>query len=256
MFKNIILVLIIIVIKCESIDAQSASIKEEANIYEPVSDVPLTLKGEKLSYFHDLYSQKPILLAFVFTRCSGVCYPFLLQLKEDIQLIDNTSINVLVLSFDPRDRLKDMEEMSQRMGLWNNSQWLFGVTDSIEKLKYSISFFPQWDSVINQFNHDALLVGINQDGYITKKLLGIRGRHDLELMIASMNNVFSPTYRLPSKNTMFSCFDYDPTTGKSKPGLGLFFVALPTILGVFIVVSIQFIVRGKISLPRKFQKNT
>ncbi len=247
MFKNIVFTIITIGF-CIKGNAQtvSAEVKEERNIYEKIYDAPLNVAGKQQLSLHELYNEKPLLLALVFTRCSGVCNPFLLQLKENLQFrTKDNSFNVLVLSFDPRDSIKDMNLLAKKFDLENNKQWFFAVTDSITKLNQSISFNPVWDSVINQYDHDALLVGINSEGYITKKLIGIRRGHDMDLLIASVNNVFSPTYRLPSKNLLFSCFNYDPKTGKNKLGLGLIFIALPAVLTVLMLIFISYFVKHK-----------
>lgn len=247
MFKDIVLTITAISF-CFVVNAQTASsgMKEETNIYETIYDAPLYISGEQQTSFTALYRQKPVLVALIFTRCAGICSPFLLELKDNLQLADDKSFNILVVSFDPRDNLEDMNNMAQRFGLENNPQWIFAVTDSIEQLNQSIGFHPIWDNETGQYDHDALLVGINKEGYITKKLIGIRQKHDLDLLIASVNNIFSPTYRLPNKNSLFSCFNYDPKTGKNTPGLGLLFIALPAVLTVLLLIFISYSVRTKI----------
>lgn len=252
MLKNIVLAIITISLNtvgnAQPVSTASTDVKEESNIYEKIYDAPLNVVGDRQVSYHELYSTKPLLLALIFTRCSGVCNPFLLQLKESIRLRANdNSFNVLVMSFDPRDSIKDMEMLAQKFELENNEQWVFAVTDSIIKLNQSISFYPVWDSISKQYDHDALLVGINSDGYITKKLIGIRQGHDLDLLIASVNNIFSPTYRVPNKNALFSCFNYNPKTGKNTPGLGLLFIALPAVLTLFLLLFISYLVRNKVS---------
>lgn len=246
MFKGIVLTIIAVWFTL-IVNAQTAStgMEEETNIYEKIFDAPLHLSGEQQMTFTALYQQKPILVALIFTRCSGICSPFLLELKDNLQQTDDKSFNILVISFDPRDNLEDMNNMAQKFGLENDPQWIFAVTDSIEQLNQSIGFYSIWDNETGQFDHDALLVGVNTEGYITKKLIGIRKKHDLDLLISSVNNVFSPTYRLPNKNSLFSCFNYDPKTGKNTPGLGLLFIALPAVLTVLMLVSISYFVRNK-----------
>jgi len=243
MFKNIVFAILtlsfVYIAKAQTV---STGLEEETNIYEKIYDAPLNLIGGQQITFHKLYSGKPLLLALVFTQCTGVCNPFLLELSGNLQFKDK-SFNVLVLSFDPRDSLKEMQLLAKRFGLENNKQWLFGTTSNIEALNKSIGFTPIWDSARGQYDHDALLLGINSEGFITKKLIGIRDRHDLDLMIASVHNVFAPTYRLPNKSTLFSCFNYDPATGKNTPGLGLLFIALPAILTLLILLSISYIAR-------------
>lgn len=248
MFKSIVFTLITIFLSLIA-NAQTAStgMEEETNIYEKIFAAPLYVNEKQPMPFDELYHQKPLLVALIFTRCSGICSPFLLQLKDNLQLnADDKSFNILVISFDPRDNLEDMNNMARRFGLENDPQWIFAVTDSIEQLNQSIGFHPIWDSATNQYDHDALLVGINREGYITKKLIGMRTKHDIDLIIASVNNIFAPTYRLPNKNSLFSCFNYDPITGKNTPGLGLLFIALPAVLTILLLVSISYIVRKRL----------
>lgn len=233
---------------CQSAVAQIAStgLEEENNIYEKGFDARLRLSNGDHRTLTQLYAGKPVLLALVFTRCSGVCNPFLVQLKENLQFkTDTADFSVLVLSFDPRDTREDMQHLSERLGLDDNKQWLFATTSDIEKLNQSVGFNPVWDSTRSQYDHDALLVGINKGGYVTKKLIGIRNKSDIDLIIRSVNDVFSPSYRLPSKNRLFSCFNYNPVTGKNTPGLGLLFLALPAIITLLLLLGISYSVRHR-----------
>ena len=135
--------------------------------------------------------------------------------------------------------------LSQRLNLDNNKQWIFATTTDIQKLNQSVGLNSIWNNDRAQYDHDALLAGINKEGYITKKLIGIRDRQDLRLLIRSVNGIFSPSYRLPNNNQLFSCFNYDPQTGKSTPGLGIFVLALPAIITLFMVVGISYGARQK-----------
>lgn len=217
--------------------------KEEVGIYNRVHDVPLQLVDHKNATLLRLAQDKPLLLALVFTRCSGICSPFLTQLKENLrsEAVEG-EFDIVVVSFDPRDGIEDMAMLAERYDLQNDPRWSFGVTETIDELNRSIGFDPVWDDRRKQFDHDALLVGINRDGYITKKLLGIRSANDLALLVDSVNNVFSPTYRLPNPNILFSCFNYDPRTGKSRLGKGLLFIALPAFLTVLLLVGTSCLV--------------
>lgn len=248
MFKNIVLFLLISsCIYSTSAQSPSTALKEETNIYEKVYDAPLYVSGQGAAVFNELYDRQPVILALVFTRCSGVCNPFLIKLKETLQFgqNDKTPFQVLVLSFDPRDTPEDMKRLAQNLELHENPQWKFATTDSIAPLIHSVGFAPVWDSLRQQYDHDALLAGINKEGYITKKLIGLRERGDLKLLIESINNVFVPTYRLPNQSTLFSCFNYDPVSGKNKPGLGLIFLALPAVITFILLLSIGLWVGGR-----------
>ncbi len=249
MFKHFIYAIVTLsFFFCRLAVAQTAStgFEEETNIYEKIYDANLNFNKTNNQSLVGLCARKPVLLALIFTRCSGICNPFLVQLKENLQFkTDTGQFSVLVLSFDPRDTREDMLRLSEGLHLENNKQWLFATTTDIEKLNLSVGFNPLWDSVRSQYDHDALLVGINKEGYITKKLIGIRNKTDLELLIRNVNDVFSPSYRLPGKNTLFSCFNYNPETGKNTPGLGLLFLTLPAVITVLLLLVISYFVKQK-----------
>ncbi len=215
--------------------------REEENIYNQIYNAQLKLTDGKIATIHGLAEREPLIIAFVFTRCSGICSPYLLQLKENFIALSRENskpYNVLVLSFDPDDSLSDISYIAQQFNLLSDKRWLFGVTNNITALNTSVGFHPVWNPAIKQFDHDAPLVGVNSQGYICKKLFGIRSEKDISLLISSINNEYTPTYQLPSKNSLFSCFKYDPLTGKNNPGFGLLFIALPAILTIAILVGI------------------
>ncbi|MBK6665728.1 MAG: SCO family protein [Saprospiraceae bacterium] len=247
MYKNNVFYFLVIVIIGwnTSVYSQQDNIawKEESHVYTKVLDAPL--KGYGLgdsTSLLQLAHQNPTILALIFTRCTGICNPFLLQLSEKLEWeIEHKNFNIVVISFDPRDTQADMSALAKRFHLDQEKQWIFGVTDSIESLNKSIDFNPIWDEARQQYDHEALLVGINSDGYITKKLIGMRSTSDLALLVGSIYNSFTPTHQLPNKNRLFSCFNYDPKTGKNTLGLGLLFIALPAILTIFILFTSNYL---------------
>ncbi|MEQ8879974.1 MAG: SCO family protein [Cyclobacteriaceae bacterium] len=236
-----ILISLALIFQCT---AQSADgWKEEQGVYEQVHDAPLRLINGRETSIRQLARDRPVVLALIFTRCAGVCNPFMLRLKRQLKLIkEDPGFQLIVLSFDPRDRMADMQAYAKRFGMVGEANWYFAVTSEISSLNQSIGFNPVWDSSRQQYDHDALLVGINSQSYITKKLLGLRDYGDLTQLAASIHNEFSPTYQLPGQNLLFSCFNYNPRTGKSKPGLGLLFIALPAVLAFMLLLVIRLMV--------------
>lgn len=219
--------------------------REEQNIYEKIYNANLQLADGELTTLRQLNSKSPLIVTLVFTRCSGVCYPLLLQLDEQLKSAKEDQYDVLVVSFDPRDSQTDMLNMAKMFELDNNKNWYFATTDSINSLTKSVGFNPIWSDSAKQFDHNAFLIGINSTGYITKKLIGMRGTKELDKLIYSINSGYSVTYRLPTESSLFSCFNYDPVTGKSTPGMGLIFIALPPIIALIILISIRFTVHQK-----------
>lgn len=223
---------------------QSDGWKEERGIFTTVHNAPLILSGKSSESLLQVARKQPVLLALVFTRCTGVCSPFLAHLKEQVSGLDqDTDFRVIVVSFDPRDTATDMQAYAERLGLGASDRWIFAVTPEIDDLVESVGFSQAWDENNRQFEHDALLAGINTEGYLTRKLLGLRNRSDLKAMVRSINNEFSPSYRLPTQNRWFSCFNYNPDTGRSTPGLGLLFIALPAVVSFGLLLTIRAVQR-------------
>ncbi len=209
---------------------------EENKVYQQVANVVVTTPTEQVA-LSSLYSRTPLIIALIFTRCTGVCSPMILNLYENINhLQSDKNFKVLVLSFDSMDNIKDMSRFATRYGLENNKQWIFATTSQIKELNISIGFNPIWDTSKKQFNHEALFVGINKDGYITKKVVGIRSYTALADMIKEINNEFVISYPLPKINMLFSCFDYNPITGKKKPSWGLLILLLPFIITCMLLI--------------------
>lgn len=206
------------------------NLSEEQNLYAKIADVPLNSTAGNIQ-LSEIYKESPVVIAFIFTRCTGICNPFLLRFSENMQeLNSNKNFKILVVSFDSTDSLSDMENLAYRFGLKDNDQWIFATTPQISTLNASVGFNPVWDSIRQQFDHDALLAGIDKNGLITKKLVGMRNKRSLTAMIRTINDEFTLSYPLPRKNMLFSCFSYDPITGKQTPSIGLFIMILPAIL--------------------------
>lgn len=216
--------------------ASEYNFSEEENINTKIADIQLNTSNGRM-VLSNMYNTSPVLIALVFSRCTGICSPFLLQLSDNLRTLQlKANFKVLVVSFDPADSASDLEKMDERFGVHKKGDWTFATTKQIDELNSSVGFRPIWDSVRKQFDHDALLVGVNENGYITKKLIGLRGIRDLKMMIQSVHNEFIPSYPLPQKNNLLSCFSYDPATGKRKLSFGLLILILPVVVtGILIL---------------------
>lgn len=220
--------------------------REEANVYTRLYDAPLRFTNGDSMTMLQLANKHPLVIGLVFSKCAGVCYPMLRQLKTQVERHQpKTDFTVLILSFDPEDGIDDMRQMAERYGLEGKAHWRFATTTEIDPLIVSIGFIPVRNDTMRQYDHEALLVGVNTDGYLAKKLIGMRDQEAFDLLIKSIHNQFAPTYRLPTSGSLFSCFNYDPVTGKNKPGLGLLLIALPALLSVMLLLSIRLIVHQK-----------
>lgn len=242
MYKNIFLCFFLILTRSLSWGLEGKeALSEEENIYQKIANVAITVKGREypLSAF---YSKNPIIIAQIFTRCTGICMPFLLQLKTNLQFIQTgKSYKILVLSFDPRDSESDMQQLAETFSLQNDSNWIFATTDEIETLNNSTGFRALWDSSSLQYSHEALLTGINSEGIIKKKLIGMKNREAISNLISEINHGFIPSYSIPGQNSMLNCFNYDPVSGKNKPGIGFLIMAVPALATFLLVLLLGYL---------------
>lgn len=232
-FLKICSVIFLLSLSMSFVHAQTSkyNFSEEENIYDKVPDVRLTTE-QGTFLLSDIYSQSPVILAMVFTRCTGICTPFIYQLKQNIEMLQpKEKFKIIVVSFDPLDSAANMQELSRRYKLQDDPNWIFAVNQDIDTLNSVSKFVPIWDEATQQYEHEALLVGVNTNGYITKKLLGLRDKIALKSVIKEINNDLVLAYPLPGTETIFSCFRYDPATGKRKPSYGLLFLLSPAVFG-------------------------
>ena len=217
-------------------DTARGNLAEEQGLYTPIADVELSTSSAQFK-LSELYARQPVMVALIFTRCTGICSPFLLQLSENMRALDpQEKFKVLVVSFDHRDSDADMERYARLFNLEHDERWVFATTDQIDELIASVGLLPTWDSTSQQFDHDALLVAVNGNGYITRKMAGIRDRKDIASMIKTMDGEFIPSYPLASNGVMFSCFTYDPATGVRKPSIGLLILLVPALLTAMLLL--------------------
>lgn len=213
-------------------------LSEETGLYEKVADIQLSIKNKEI-YLSKLYQESPLVLALIFTRCTGICNPFLMRLSENVHLLNpRQKFKILVLSFDPHDQIEDMERLVKAYGLLNDERWIFAVTDQIEEITGSVDFFPVWDENTAQFDHEATIVGINEDGYIVRKQTGLREAKAFSSLLSELNHQFILSYPLPGQNHLFSCFTYNPITGRKSPSYGWLILLAPVMI-VFVIVILS-----------------
>ncbi len=180
-------------------------------------------------------SGQPLLLALVFSRCAGVCSPFLASLRSAQEVVGGrgASYRTLVVSFDPRDSLRDMDALAERLGLAQARDWSFGVADAaaVQRLAEAIGFWFAWDAERKQFDHPALLVGV-REGRVARLLVANQVEAArLQEVVRELRGEFVPAYPLPGR-VAFRCFEYDPASGRYLMGPGFLLLLLPATLAV------------------------
>lgn len=185
--------------------------------------------GGRLS---DLWAKRPVFLTLVFSRCAGICSPYLGLLKKTVENVGSCGdrYQMVVISFDGRDRPEDMLALASLRGLEANSGWTFAVPASPEELTalcQSLDFDSRWDEQRRQFNHPAVTV-VLRAGKLVRLSVGEEISPRLfKDMVSDGWGEFVPIYPAPGqRGALFRCFDYDPERGFT-PNWGMLILIFP-----------------------------
>jgi protein SCO1/2 len=212
----------------QTADPRDTPPSEDRLLNTSVPDIELTTAtGTRVRLAH-VAKGRPLALAFVFTRCGGVCSPFLMSWRTADRSLQRHAYSRLVISFDPRDRWADMSTLAQHLGLSNSDDWTFAVGEpnDVRRLAETIGFWWKWDEGRQQFDHPAMLAGI-RDGRLVRLLIGgsvTPAR--LDELVREASGEFVRSYPLPGR-VQFRCVQYDPASGRMTLDWGFALLLVP-----------------------------
>jgi protein SCO1 len=202
---------------------------EDRFVNAALPNIPIRTSTGRTARLTDAAGGRPFLLALVFTRCAGVCSPFLASWRSaDASIGEPSTVHRIVLSFDPRDTVADMAEFARHFGLDAHPNWTFGVADpdAIERLAAAAGFWYDWDTARQQFDHPAMLAAV-RDGRLIRLLVGGGvGSGRLDELVREATGRFVPSYPLPGR-ARFRCVQYDPRTGSASLDWGFALLLVP-----------------------------
>ena len=188
-----------------------------------------------------LWREGPLVLTMVFTRCAGICSPYLRALRRADEALDlPDDVRRVVLSFDPRDTPDDMRRTAGHLGVAGDAGWVLGVAApaDVDRLARAFGFWFEWDEGRRQFDHPALLVGI-REGRVARLLVGGSvNAARLGEVVREARGQFIASYPLPG-DVLFRCFDYDPVTGNPTLAWGALVLLVPA-LGATVTTVVLF----------------
>jgi cytochrome c oxidase subunit 1 len=191
-----------------------------------------------------LWDERPLILAPVFANCAGVCSTFLHSLKAATESAGppGGAYEVVVVSFDPEDTVRDLARFLRELDVAGNPAWRFctASSDGIGRLTRSIGFRFRRDEATGQFDHPAVLVGIDR-GRVARLLPGspVDPRR-LGEVIGELRREFIPFYPLPRK-LLVRCLSYDVRTDRFSFDWGALLLFVPGAsavlgtLGIFVL---------------------
>jgi protein SCO1/2 len=200
-------------------------------------DIGLTTAGGDRIALSTLSRTKPLVLGFVFTRCAGVCSPFLrswraadgaLARSASSASSGASSFQRLVVSFDPRDTAADMSALAAHVGASNDPNWTFAIAapEDVEKLAEATGFWYEWDETRQQFDHPAMLAGIRDSRLVRLLVGGSVTPVRLGELVREVSGEFVASYPLPGR-VRFRCVQFDAATGRVTLDWGFALLLVP-----------------------------
>jgi protein SCO1/2 len=184
--------------------------------------------------------ETPLVVALVFTRCAGVCSPFLASLAHAEDAVGSRgAYRTLVLSFDPRDSPADMEELAARLGVREAPGWTFAVAApaDVKRLADAFGFWYAWDAERAQFDHPAMLAAVDR-GRVVRLLVGTRVEPvRLQEIVRELRGDFVPAYPQPGR-VLFRCFQYRADTGELRLDWGFLILLVPALLAGMATIAL------------------
>lgn len=188
--------------------------------------VPLTIpfveSDSRRVALGDCMAGKTTILVLAYYRCPMLCTRVLNGLLEALRSLPATageSFNVVVVSFDPREKpplaaLKKAQCMEEygRPGAEAGWHFLTGDPLAIASLADAVGFRYEYDRETEQYAHASGLMILAPDGSISRYLLGVEFEPRtlrLSLAEASQGKVGSP-----ADQVLLLCFRYDPSTSQ------------------------------------------
>jgi hypothetical protein len=151
---------------------------------------------------------------------------------------------VIVVSFDPEDTVRDLSRFAWELEVVEDPSWKFctASSDGIGRLTRSIGFRFRRDEATGQFDHPAVLVGVDR-GRVSRLLPGspVDPRR-LREVIRELRREFIPFYPLPRK-LLVRCLSYDVRTERFSFDWGALLLLVPGASAVLGTLGI--FVRGK-----------
>lgn len=197
-----------------------------------VPDVGLRYADGSNGRLSDLWAERPVFITLVFSRCAGICSPYLGLLKKTVERVGSSgeSYQMVVISFDARDRPADMMALARHHGLEADRGWTFAAPANQEELTaicQSLDFDFRWDDERQQYNHPAITVALRAGKFARISVGEEISPGRFKEMLADVRGEFVPIYPAPGqRSALFRCFDYDPERGFT-PNWGMLILVFP-----------------------------
>ena len=214
-------------------------------------DIRVTLDDGRQLRLSGLWRDRPLLLTFYYRRCPGICTPFLEGVRDAIGAVGGLErdYRVLALTLDDTESVADLRAQARAFDVLDAPGWSFAVTtpEQLARVTDALGFRFQRDPGTRQYDHEALLVGVER-GRVLRALSGAVGeRPRLRELLWELRGRFVAMYSIPGR-TVLRCLSFDPVTGRVQLDWGLLILLLPGSAAVLIALGL-FTGAGRDAVP-------
>ena len=147
----------------------------------------------------DYFGSKPVILALAYYECPNLCTLVLngvLQTAQDLRFDAGKDYQIVVVSFDPRERpalaAAKKQIYTQRYGRPHSADgWHFltGTEPAIAQLANAVGYHYAWDAATRQFAHPSAIMIMSPTGKVSRYFPGIEyPPRDVRLALLEASN--------------------------------------------------------------------
>ncbi|HED07563.1 MAG TPA: SCO family protein [Ignavibacteria bacterium] len=203
-------------------DKNGINIDEQLGKYIPLNVKFVNSMGKEI-VLKDLFNDKPVVFAFVYYKCPGICTPLMTELAEVINkstLEPGIDYRVVVLSMDEREtpkiaaaKKKEILNLIDKKIAPDSWEFLTGSYNNIKKIADATGFHFKREGT--QFIHTTSVMFLTRDGKLSRYLYPRYRKSSgfsilpfsfkLAVIDATKGNI------IPSVGKLLAfCFSYDP----------------------------------------------
>ena len=224
--KPVLLVLLLLNAAALAQDPQAqiaalAGLEQKLNGQVPLDAVFRDEHGNRVP-LATFFGKRPVILVLAYYECPNLCTLVLngvLQTAQDLKFDAGKDYEIVVISFDPRERpaLAAAKKQSYlqrygRAGAMKGWHFLTGEENAIARVAESVGYHFAFDEVTRQFAHPSVITVLTPAGKVSRYFPGIEyPARDVRLALieASADRIGSLADKI-----FLLCFHYNPSTGK------------------------------------------
>lgn len=195
-------------------DEIEIGIDEKLGDFLPMEAVFTNSEGEKVTL--DSVINKPVLLAFVYYECPGICNNTLTELAwvaDRVDLTPGKDFEVLTISIDHEetDKVAAISKENYYAALQREfpiDAWTFLVGDSLTIAEVTQSAGFKFKKIGDEYRHPGGLITISPKGKISRYIFGSQF-NQFDVKMALIDAEAGKTNPTVAKMLQF-CFSYDP----------------------------------------------